>query len=493
MRRALPLLAVLLAGCATRAPRVETALPPTPASLQRFTAGPFGAAPGAWWQTRLGDPGLRRLVDAALLNSPDLEAAAARIEQGRAELRAREAERRPNIGALASVAGSRAATAEGFGGGGDLPPGISIDRERVLARTGVDASYDLDLFGRLRADRRAAALRLDAATADAADVRLALVTDVARNYVSAAAADDRAAVARENVAAARDLLSVTRARVRAGLVAGIDEARAEGLLAEAAANLPLLEGERAARIAALTTLTGLSPAEIAPAVAAASPRLNLGPPAAGVPSEVVARRPDVAAAIARVAAADADTAAALARRYPSLSITGSIGLVFNLLGSVFAGDPFSLAAGPSLAGPLLDGGRNRAAVAGARARTAEAVANYRRAVLGAFGEVEQFVALAQARDRQRIALDRLAAANADTVSIARVQYRRGLADFLGVLDAQRELFRARDAAIQAAAAAADAELGLFRAVGGDLPVGAATSGAARPPAGTSRAPRSRQP
>lgn len=463
--RAFALVASLLVS-ACGASQVATPIAPLPVALARYSVGPFGTPAGTWWRARVSDPGLARLIAATLANSPDLEAATARIALARATVASRRADRLPTIGGSVSADATRSANAE-LGGANSLPPGASIDRERLTGRIGLDASYDVDLFGHLAADRRAAAARLDAATADAAAVRLALATDVARNYVAAVAAHARAGVARENIAAARDLVAITRVRVKAGLVAGIDGTRGESLLAETAATLPLLEGERGSRVAALSTLTSLGPDEINALVAAAPVAPRFGLPAVGIPSELVARRPDIAAAIRRVAAADAETAAALAARYPRLTITGTLGLVATSLGNLLSGSALSLAAGPGLAGPLLDFGRNRAAVAGSRARTAEAVANYRQALLAAFGEVEQNLALALARDRQRTALDALVAANADTAAIARIQYRRGLTDFLGVLDAQQALFRSRDAALLAASQAADAELALFRAIGGD--------------------------
>lgn len=461
---------LMLSACA--APQATTPLAPLPLALGRFTAGPFGTPPGEWWRQRTTEPGLSRLIAAALANSPDLAAASARIALARATVSARAADRLPAIGGSASATATRRADAEGAGAGGG--PG---DRESITGRIGLEASFDVDLFGRLAADQRAAEARLDAANADAAAVRLALITDVARHYVAAVAAQARAGVARENIAAARDLLAITRVRVKAGLVAGIDATRGDSLLAETAATLPPIDGERGSRIAALATLTALGPEDIGALVAAAPAAPRFGIPAIGIPSDLVARRPDVAAAIRRVAAADADTAAALAARFPRLTITSAVGLVATTLGNLLTGNALSLAGGPGLAGPLFDFGRNRAAVEGSRARTAEAVANYRGALLNAFGEVEQNLALAAARDRQRIALDALVAANADTAAIARIQYRRGLTDFLGVLDAQQALFRSRDAAIRADAEAADAEFALFRAIGGDLPRRSAGAGA----------------
>jgi NodT family efflux transporter outer membrane factor (OMF) lipoprotein len=458
--------ALLLSGCSTVRPGSEAVqvLPPA-----FYTAPNAGLAPADWWQRRLQEPALARLIEAALANAPDLAAALARVEQARAGLRATEADRLPALNGSASVTYNRTATEQfGFDGGGGGPGGPQIDRERILYRAGVDASWDPDLFGRLGADRRAAAARLDAAGLEAASVRLTLITDVARNFVAARSATARAGVAQQNVRAAEDTVSVTRSRVKAGLVAGIDEARAQSLLAETAATLPPIQAERSGRVAALATLTGVAPGQITSLVAAGLNQPRFGLPASGVPSDLLLRRPDIAASLARVAARDAETASAIASRFPRLTITATIGLVASSLANLFSGDALSIVAGPGIAGPILDFGRNRAQVDLARARAAEAVASYRGTVLRAFGEAETNLAAAEARERQRIALQRLVAANQDTAVIARVQYRRGLTDFLGVLDAERALLRSRDQLIAAEAEAADAELALFRAIGGDF-------------------------
>ena len=464
MKRLAPAAALLLAACATTQPRSE---PAQPLSTAFYAAPAEGLAPADWWQRRLADPALARLVAAALANAPDLEAALARVEQARAGLRGTEAERMPLLGGSASVTYNRSSANEfGFGGGG-APGGPQIDRERVLTRAGVEGSWDADLFGRLRADTRAARARLDAAGFDAAAVRLTLVTDVARNFVAARAAAARERIARDNVARAQDIVAVTRAKTRSGLVAGIDVTRAEGLLAEAAAILPPIQAEQGARIAALAALTGLAPGEIAGLVLASPDVPRIETPAAGVPSDLLLRRPDIAAALARVAAADADTASAIAARYPRLSITATLGLVAAALGDIFSLDALTASAGPGLAGPLLDFGRNRARADQARARAREAVAGWRGTVLRAFGEAETSLAAVEARERQRIALERQLAAQRETAAIARVQYRSGLTDFLGVLDAERAVNRTRDQIAAAEAEAADARIALFRAIGGD--------------------------
>ncbi len=466
MKRSAIVLAMLVAACATPKPRSE-GVQPLPASF--YTSASEGLPPAEWWRRRLSDPALARLVEAALANSPDLAAAAARIEQARAGLKASEAERMPLLSGSASVTYSRSSPNEfGFeapqGGSG----GPQIDRERVLYRAGVEGSWDADLFGRLRADERAARARLDAAGFDAAAVRLALVTDVARNLVAGRSALGRERIARETMESARLGRELAAKRARAGLVAGIDRTRAETLLAETAAALAPIQAERAARVAALSALTGITPAAIAPLVAQSPETPRFETPAAGVPSDLLLRRPDISAALTRVAAADAATASAIAARYPRLTITGAVGLVAAALGDIFSLDALSASAGPGLAGSILDFGRNRARADLARAQAREAVAAWRGTVLRAFAEVETSLAAVDARERQRVALLRQLAAAAETVEIARKQYRSGLTDYLGVLDAERTVNRARDQLAAADAEAADAQLALFRAIGGDF-------------------------
>lgn len=466
MTRAALALALLLAACATPQPRSQAvqALPPG-----FYAAAPDGLPATEWWHRRLSDPALARLVEAALANSPDLAAAAARIDQARAGLKASEAERMPLLTGSAGATYNRSSANEfGFEAVGGSAGGPRIDRERILYRAGIEGSWDSDLFGRLRSDERAARARLDAAGLDSAAVRLTLVTDVARNLVAARAALARETIARETVATARLGLDLATRRARSGLVAGIDRTRAETLLAEAAAALPPIQAEQAARVAALAALTGLAPAEIRPLVVQSAETPRFETPAAGVPSDLLLRRPDIAAALARVASADAATASAIAARYPRLSITGAIGLVAAALGDIFSVDALSASAGPGLVGPILDFGRNRARADQARAQAREAVAAYRGTVLRAFSEVETHLAAVDARERQRAALLRQLAAARETAEIARKQYRSGLTDYLGVLDSERSVNRAQDQLAAAEAEAADAQLALYRSIGGDF-------------------------
>jgi NodT family efflux transporter outer membrane factor (OMF) lipoprotein len=466
MRLPILLLLASLSACTTTQPRTVASQPlPLVYSTPQSDGG---TTPSDWWRNRLNDPALARLVQAALTNSPDLAAATARIQQARAGLRLRQAERMPSLDGNSSVTFNRRSPYEGGIGSINIPGAPEIEREQVFYRAGIEGSWDADLFGRLRADRRAAAARLDAAGLDAAALRLALVTDVARNLVGARAAAARKVVALETAASARESLEIATKKVRAGLVAGIDRTRAETLLAETAGVVPLVEAEQSARIAALTALTGISPSEIRELVqeSPAIPRFNS--PVAGIPSGLLLRRPDIIAALARVAAADEETASAIAARYPRLSITGTLGLIATALGDLFSADALTGSIGPGLAGSLLDFGRNRARIDEASGRANEAVASYRSAVLGAFSEVETNLAAVDAGRRRVSALQRQLTAARDTVQIARTQYRSGLTDYLGVLDAERSASRTREQLVIAEAELADAQLVLFRAIGGDF-------------------------
>jgi outer membrane protein TolC len=212
----------------------------------------------------------------------------------------------------------------------------------------------------------------------------------------------------------------------------------------------------------------LAPAQIRDLVEASPALPHFESPAAGVPSDLLLRRPDIVAALARLAAADQDTAAAIAARYPRLSITATLGLVATALGDIFSADAVAGSVGPGLAGPLLDFGRNRARVEETRGRAAEAAASYRAEVLGAFSEVETNLAAVDAGRRRILALQRQLAQARETVVIARAQYRSGLTDYLGVLDAERSVNRAREQLVAAETELADTQLALFRAIGGDF-------------------------
>jgi NodT family efflux transporter outer membrane factor (OMF) lipoprotein len=457
MRAIVLLLAGLLAGCATTAPLARVPLP----LGTSYSAPAGGLDPETWWQARLADSSLAALVEAGLKDAPDLAAAMARVEAARARLGGARAAQRPDLSVTGNATRSRIAPATL--GLDPVPPGFLRDRTTFSAD--LSASFDPDVFGRLRATRRAEALRLDAAGADVQAVRLTLITDIARNWVAVRGANAQLAVADDNLAAARELEALTGVRARAGLVPGLDAVRAASLTHEAEAAVQSLLEDRATRIAVLTTLTGLSQDRVAEIVGD-GPLPDFGPlPAAAVPTTLLTNRPDIIAAARRLAAADADTAAQLAARWPVFNLTAAIGAASLAFGDLFTSAASTASLGAGLTAPILDFGRNKAHVAERRALAAEAYANYRATVLTAVADVETNLAATTSRARQQTAILAQQAADTEAVTIATIQYRRGLADLLVVLDATRTGNRSRDRAVAAQTARLDAELALFRSVG----------------------------
>jgi NodT family efflux transporter outer membrane factor (OMF) lipoprotein len=411
------------------------------------------------------DPALDPLLTAARTASPDIETAAARVLQARAGLRAARAEQSPTLDGSFSVTRSRPSQ-EQFGP--NAPPGLILP-ELTFLEPGIAAGWELDLFGRLAANRKAAAARLDAATADADATRLSLETEIARNLLAIRALDARLLAAADALSAARTLDRLARVRAEAGLVTGLDPATTAADVAQAEAALPPLGAERSARLAALSRLTGLSVARVAQTVGQGVelPGQQLWS-VPDIPSDLLQRRPDIRGAAARLHAADADVAAALAARFPRLTLTGSLGWLSTTVAGLFTGDALAATAGGMLSGPLIDFGRTAAEVDRSRAVVSEARGLYRAAVLNALAEVETRLAAARAARDQAAQLARAAAALETARRLADSQYRGGLTDARAVSESARRLADVRDRRIAAEGAAIDAALELELASGGPL-------------------------
>jgi multidrug efflux system outer membrane protein len=456
--RALLLALPLLAACATERPPLgpRAAVPPG-------FAVPAGGA-GVGLRAMAADPALAPLLEAARAGSPDLEAAAQRVLAARAALDGARAARRPSLDGSAGVARRRASLDQlGF----EVPPEAFDASQTILSPT-LSASWEADLFGRLRAARDGAAARRDAAVADAAGVSLLVETEVARALLAIRAADAGAEAAKRALDARRKLLSIARIRAEAGLVTALDAETIAGDVAAGEAALAALSGDRAAAIAALIPLTGLPRDAVEALVTPARP-LPAALEVPAIPSDLLARRPDVAAAWSRLAAADRDAAEAMAARYPRLTLSASLGLLLTPAGPLELGNALAGSLGAAIAGPILDFGRTQAAIAAADARAGEAAARYRLTVLTAFGEVEEALGQAEAARARAVALEagvrRLARARA----LAEAQYRGGLVSGTDLAEADRRLADAQQLLIAADRDALDALLRLECAVGGAVP------------------------
>ncbi len=408
------------------------------------------------------DPAFRMLVAAVDADAPDLQIALARVAAARAALRAAGAARAPDVQAEGSAGYSRGSENTIT----NLPPGTPMDISNASYALGINASWDLDLFGRLRSSQRAAALRVDAADTDARAVRLTLVADIARAVVDYRTAQAKLQITDDDLSDAAALVKLTRTRTRAGIAPGLDLVRAQSLEAAARSQRGPAQAELAAALGRLVTLTARDGASVGAAFASAVESRPAVLPSVGLPSVLLRQRPDIVAAEYRLGAANAEIAAAAAARFPQISINAALGLAALALGDVFNADSLTASLGGSLAGPLLDFGRVAAQIDARQADAKEAFALYRRAVFTGIGDAETALGTLQANRNRLAALEVQIAIEQDSVKLSATRYRMGLSDFLGVIDAQRQLNAARQALAEAKGNAARAEIGVYRSFGG---------------------------
>jgi multidrug efflux system outer membrane protein len=464
--RAIPpllLLPLTLAACmANPAPEIAT---PTLAMPQAFFFAPDAAAQsGLAALMPANDPAYRALSAAALAEAPSLAEAAARVDAARAGARRAGANRLPNITADTNIRQNRINTAQ-FGQAGQQG---FIPEEQTSYGANITASWDPDIFGQLKAQERAAIARIDAASAQAQGVRLALLAEIAASVTDWRVLDARAAAIGDDIRAAQQLAALAKVREDAGIAPGFDRVRAEATASSSEVRLSALESERARLIGRLVTLTGQDAAAVRTALTSAAPALTRVAAPAGLPSDLLANRPDVAASAANLAASDADLAAAARARFPRITLSGVIGLLAFDPEDFFDTDSIVGTLTGAIAGPLLDFGRVEAGIDAAAADKRAAFAAYRGAVFQALGDAEAAYGLVAAADAEAQASvnerDQLARA----AGIAETRYRAGLASFLEVLEARRVADASGERAAAALGRAARARIVLWQALGGDV-------------------------
>ncbi|WP_247717924.1 efflux transporter outer membrane subunit [Qipengyuania proteolytica] len=455
-----------LAACvAGPPPEVATPAPVLPPSFYYAPDAATGESVAALLPTQ--DPAFDTLAAQALAGSPSLAEAAARVEQARAGADRAGAERLPTIGANAAVTGQRTNPAQ-FGSG--LPPGVAFDTERVSYAANVTARWDLDIFGRLRAQERAALARVDAADASARGVRIALLAEIAASVIDWRTLAARDAAVREDLAAAEDLARLSGIRERAGIAPGFDRVRAESSASASRSRLAALKSERARLVGRLVTLTAQPAPQVRAALVMDSAGVELPAAPSALPSELLANRPDVLAAAATLAAEDADLAATARRRFPVFDLSGAIGLLAFGLGDLFDSESLVGSLAASVTAPLLDFGRIQAEIDGAAAEKKAAFAAYRDAVYTALGDAEAGYGLMAAADREADAARDEAASLQRAARLANTRYEAGLTDFLTVLEARRAADASGERAAAALGRAQRARVVLWQALGGsDLP------------------------
>ncbi|KWE93680.1 RND transporter [Burkholderia ubonensis] len=455
MKRTLALLAASLLAACTIAPQ-----PLAPIAVERdsFRHAGTSAASGsslAGWPASFGDPQLATLVDAALAHNADLHAAAARVDQAQALLGVREAALAPTVGVSPSFSRSRVS-----GTVDNALPKRTMHNWSVP----VSASYEVDLWGRLRGDADIGAQNMLQAAADRDAMRVRVATEVASDYLTLHYVDEDLAALDRAIGLRRTALDVIAARVRAGAASDLDALRAAADLDTARAELADSRRLRENLVDALAVLTGVSPTAFDVGPTAAALRVPNVPP--GLPSALLARRPDVFAAARRADAASLELGVARTAWLPTLTLTAQGGFASRDLGSFLDRNSSLWGLGASVAQTLLDGGKRRAAVDAARAGTDIAAANYRATALDALRDVQDALNDIAAQ-KERIARYESAARATDAATrLSLSRYGHGYVSYLEVIDADRDALNARRQLIHSRQALATATVGLVRALGG---------------------------
>ncbi|CAK9889393.1 MULTISPECIES: efflux transporter outer membrane subunit [Pseudomonas] len=452
-------LAVLLGGCSLGKP-AESIEVEAPANYREIAAENAdrwklaepadGKDRGHWWRV-FADPKLEQLILQAEQASPTLTVAFARVQEARAQ---------------AGMAKADGALQLGVGAGPTRQATARSSQTRL--RANLNASYEVDLFGALKDNSRAAALEAMGEEAAYRSVLLALQADVARSYFSLGALDSEIAVLTETIGLRQEALQMVQRQFDAGDRSELETAQARTELASAQASLEAVTRQRASQDHALAVLVGKPPAAFSLTVGGLrSSRMQVP---AGLPSELLERRPDIAQAQRRMAAASARIGVAKAAFFPRLVLTASGGFESSDLNDLFKWSSRSWVLGPLLGTvmnmPLLDGGRNQSGLDKANAQYDGAVAAYRQQVLVAFKDVEDSLSDIRTLDRELAFQDEAVNAAGRAAALADTRYRNGSTSYFESIDAQRSSLDAQRAQVQVAGERSRAYVRLITALGG---------------------------
>ncbi|VVE15676.1 Multidrug/solvent efflux pump outer membrane protein MepC [Pandoraea capi] len=444
--------AVVVSGCALHEPPASRDVA-TPSAFQSgagaSTPLPDHAVDQAWWQA-FGSASLDRVIAMTARDSLDVAAAYARVRQAQALARIAGASLLP------SLDGNASASRQGRIGG-------NADVSGTALTLGVSATYELDFWGANRAARDSALAQLRASAFDRDTVRLTATAGAANLWLALAAARERASIATQQRDIAAEVLRLVRAQARAGQASPLDLAQQEGLYDAQLRNLAARRQDATDSENTLAVLTGHHLGDV-PLDTPMLDALTAPAAVASLPSDLLTRRPDIARAEAVLAASDADVLEARARMLPSISLTGGVGFSGGRLNTVLENPIYSVAA--SLSAPIFHGG----ALAGARdlrvAQREAALADYRKTIVAAFGDVEASLNAIDGIERQQDAQQRELTQARTAFTLAQSRYRAGADTLLTLLDTQRTLFTALDLQVQLRLARLQASVALYKALGG---------------------------
>ncbi len=448
---------VFASGCATLVPAMPQAdaripatwpLPATTAGAATQADAPQAADIG--WRDFFIDANLETLIGQALDNNRDLRVAVLNVERARAQYRIQRADRLPSLGASASL--ERV--------GGDIP--VS---ETYTAGVGL-AAFELDLFGRVRDLSQAALERYLAQEENRRAAQLSLIAEVANVYLALAADRELLQLAQSTLDNHETSLQLAERRHAVGAASALDVARVRGQAEAARVEMERARGQVARDANALTLLVGAPVADGLLPTGLSAAVTGLAPLPAGLPSEVLLRRPDVRSAEHQLRAANANIGAARAAFFPSISLTGSAGSASNALSGLFDSGTRTWSFAPGINVPIFQGGKLRAGLGVATADRDIALARYEQSIQAGFREAADALALTETLTRQQQAQQALVAAAEQAEALSKARYAAGQDSYLALLDAQRTLYAARSGLVAVQLAEQANRVALYRALGG---------------------------
>jgi multidrug efflux system outer membrane protein len=447
---------VIFSGCAV-GPNYKRPAVATPENF-RFAANSATNSLGdlPWWKV-FKDPTLQELIRAALTNNYDLKQAVARVEQARNVAVAAGAPLFPQIGYGGDVGRGRNAAF-------NIPAPLK-GATASSAQVNLNAAWELDIWGRIRRLSESARAQYLATEEARRGVTITLVSDVATAYFQLMQFDQELAVQRAATNAYTDSYRIFNDRLKNGIASKLETDRASAALANAAAFIPLLELNIATTENQLNVLLGRNPGPITRNSLTNESALAPEIPA-GLPSQLLQRRPDVLAAEQSLIAANASIGANLANFFPQIGLTTFIGKISPELSAFTGGSANAWNVGASLAGPVFQGGQLRAQYRGAKAKFDEATAAYQQSVLTAFQEVSNALIARQKLGEVSAFEEQAVVALTSAVALATDRYLNGRSGYFEVLQAQQELYPTQRAQVQAQVNELIATIQLYKALGG---------------------------
>ena len=453
--------AMLLAGCSL-IPTYERPVAPVAAQwpgTAPTASGTTSAAAELAWQDFFADASLRRLIDIALANNRDLRVAVLNIEQARAQLGIKRADQFPTLNAAAS--GSRTPNSSG---------GIT----NAYSAGFLITAYEIDFFGRVASLKEQALAQYLATTEGSKTAQISLIATVAQTWLSLQADEELLAISSQTLTTREDSLKLSRLRLDNGAASELEWRQAQSLLETARVTLAQQQRQHALDENALTLLLGQALPEDARAQlqSARLTQLRLPELPAGLPSDLLTRRPDIRQAEQQLIAANANIGAARAAFFPRISLTAGAGSASNELTGLFKNGTWGLTLAPQLLMPLLDAGRNQAGLDSAKTGRDIATAQYEKTIQTAFREVADALAGQDTLKRQLNAQQAQTEAETQRLRLTDLRFKNGAASLLDSLDAQRSLFSAQQAVVLTRLAYLQNQVVLYKTLGGGAPISA---------------------